>query len=202
MFAPCLRIRTVRRLRGDGRMRNGADQLTCIVGARRFEHLFGGPFFHDLPAAHDDDTVANQPNHMQFVADEEVAHTEGGLEIGKQVQHHRLHRYIERSRRLVEDDEIGIERNRTRNAYARLLAARQLMRESIEQVERQADELRKFLAARPQGIAVRAGHHCAEPLMRRLGVDSTSRASFGVYTTLAEVDALAESLIRIREFFR
>jgi cysteine desulfurase / selenocysteine lyase len=53
-----------------------------------------------------------------------------------------------------------------------------------------------------QGIAVRAGHHCAEPLMRRLGVDSTSRASFGVYTTLAEVDALAESLIRIREFFR
>ena len=53
-----------------------------------------------------------------------------------------------------------------------------------------------------QGIAVRAGHHCAQPLMQRLGVDSTSRASFGVYTTLGEVDALAESLIRIREFFR
>jgi cysteine desulfurase/selenocysteine lyase len=53
-----------------------------------------------------------------------------------------------------------------------------------------------------QGIAVRAGHHCAEPLMRRLGVDSTSRASFGIYTTMAEIDALAESLIRIREFFR
>jgi cysteine desulfurase / selenocysteine lyase len=53
-----------------------------------------------------------------------------------------------------------------------------------------------------QGIAVRAGHHCAEPLMRRLGLDSTSRASFGVYTTLEEVDALAETLLRIREFFR
>ena len=52
-----------------------------------------------------------------------------------------------------------------------------------------------------QGIAVRAGHHCAEPLMRRLGVDSTARASFGIYTTQAEIDALAESLLRVREFF-
>jgi cysteine desulfurase/selenocysteine lyase len=51
------------------------------------------------------------------------------------------------------------------------------------------------------GIAVRAGHHCAEPLMRRLGVDSTARASFGIYTTPAEIDALAESLDRIRSFF-
>ncbi len=36
-----------------------------------------------------------------------------------------------------------------------------------------------------EGIAVRAGNHCAEPLMRRLGVDSTARASFGIYTTTA-----------------
>jgi cysteine desulfurase/selenocysteine lyase len=53
-----------------------------------------------------------------------------------------------------------------------------------------------------QGIAVRAGHHCAEPLMRRLGVDSTARASFGVYTTVEEIDALAAGLIRVREFFQ
>jgi cysteine desulfurase/selenocysteine lyase len=51
------------------------------------------------------------------------------------------------------------------------------------------------------GIAVRAGHHCAEPLMARLGVDSTARASFGIYTTPAEIDALADTLDRIREFF-
>ena len=37
--------------------------------------------------------------------------------------------------------------------------------------------------ARPPGIAVRAGHHCAEPLMHRFGLDSTARASFGIYTT-------------------
>ncbi|HEX2944084.1 MAG TPA: cysteine desulfurase [Rhodopila sp.] len=52
-----------------------------------------------------------------------------------------------------------------------------------------------------QGIAVRAGHHCAEPLMRRYNLDSTARASFGVYTTHAEIDALAAGLLRVREFF-
>jgi cysteine desulfurase/selenocysteine lyase len=52
-----------------------------------------------------------------------------------------------------------------------------------------------------QGIAVRAGHHCAEPLMHRLGLDSTARASFGVYTTHGEIDALADGLNRVREFF-
>jgi cysteine desulfurase/selenocysteine lyase len=53
-----------------------------------------------------------------------------------------------------------------------------------------------------QGIAIRAGHHCAEPLMHRLGLESTARASFGIYTTLGEIDALADTLIRVREFFQ
>jgi cysteine desulfurase/selenocysteine lyase len=52
-----------------------------------------------------------------------------------------------------------------------------------------------------QGIAVRAGHHCAEPLMRRFNLDSTARASFGIYTTHGEIDALADGLLRVREFF-
>ena len=51
------------------------------------------------------------------------------------------------------------------------------------------------------GIAVRAGNHCAEPLMRRLGLDSTARASFGLYTTPGEIDVLADTLDRVREFF-
>jgi len=51
------------------------------------------------------------------------------------------------------------------------------------------------------GIAVRAGHHCAEPLMGRLGLDGTARASFGIYTTHEEMDFLAQNLERIREFF-
>jgi cysteine desulfurase/selenocysteine lyase len=52
-----------------------------------------------------------------------------------------------------------------------------------------------------QGIAVRAGNHCAEPLMRRLGVTSTARASFALYTTHDEIDQLAEGLDKIRSFF-
>jgi cysteine desulfurase/selenocysteine lyase len=52
-----------------------------------------------------------------------------------------------------------------------------------------------------QGIAVRAGHHCAEPLMQRFGVESTARASFGAYTLMEEADALADTLLRVREFF-
>jgi cysteine desulfurase/selenocysteine lyase len=52
-----------------------------------------------------------------------------------------------------------------------------------------------------QGIAVRAGQHCAEPLMGRLGVTSTARASFGVYTTGEEIDALAAGLVRVKQVF-
>ncbi|GAB5470990.1 MAG: cysteine desulfurase [Rhodospirillales bacterium] len=51
------------------------------------------------------------------------------------------------------------------------------------------------------GVAVRVGHHCAEPLMHRLGVDSTARASFGLYNTREEVDALAVALMKVRELF-
>ena len=52
-----------------------------------------------------------------------------------------------------------------------------------------------------QGIAVRAGHHCAEPLMGRMGVTGTARASFGMYTTPEEIDALAKGLLRIKQVF-
>jgi len=51
------------------------------------------------------------------------------------------------------------------------------------------------------GIAVRAGHHCAQPLMRRFGVPATLRASFGAYNTRAELDALVAGLARVSEVF-
>ncbi len=52
-----------------------------------------------------------------------------------------------------------------------------------------------------KGVAVRAGHHCAQPLMRRLGAPATCRASFGLYNTRAEVDALVDALKLCRELF-
>jgi cysteine desulfurase/selenocysteine lyase len=51
------------------------------------------------------------------------------------------------------------------------------------------------------GVCVRAGHHCAQPLMRRLHLPATARASFYVYSTEADVDALVAGVRRAREVF-
>jgi cysteine desulfurase/selenocysteine lyase len=51
------------------------------------------------------------------------------------------------------------------------------------------------------GVAIRTGHHCCQPLMARLGVSATSRASLALYNTRAEIDMLAGALARVREVF-
>jgi len=51
------------------------------------------------------------------------------------------------------------------------------------------------------GVCIRAGHHCAQPLMRCLGVNATARASVGVYNDAADIDALVEALVQGREVF-
>ena len=51
------------------------------------------------------------------------------------------------------------------------------------------------------GVAIRAGHHCAQPLMRRLGVPATARLSFGIYNTREDIDAMIEALGEVRELF-
>ena len=53
-----------------------------------------------------------------------------------------------------------------------------------------------------QGVAVRAGHHCAHPLMDRLGVAATARASFALYSTKAEADALADAIGVVKRIFK
>jgi cysteine desulfurase/selenocysteine lyase len=52
-----------------------------------------------------------------------------------------------------------------------------------------------------EGIAIRAGHHCAQPVMQRFGVSATARASFAFYNTDAEVDALMDGLLRVKKMF-
>jgi cysteine desulfurase/selenocysteine lyase len=52
-----------------------------------------------------------------------------------------------------------------------------------------------------EGICIRAGHHCAQPLMRRFGIAATARASFALYNTMDEVDALVRGIERVREVF-
>lgn len=51
------------------------------------------------------------------------------------------------------------------------------------------------------GIAIRAGHHCCQPLMRRLGLAGTARASFAFYNTRTEVDRLTEGLVKVKKMF-
>jgi cysteine desulfurase/selenocysteine lyase len=51
------------------------------------------------------------------------------------------------------------------------------------------------------GIAIRAGHHCAQPVMQRFGIAATARASFAFYNTAEEVDRLADGIEKIREVF-
>jgi cysteine desulfurase/selenocysteine lyase len=51
------------------------------------------------------------------------------------------------------------------------------------------------------GVAVRAGHHCAQPLHEKFGIPATARASFYLYTTNQEVDRLAEGLYKVRQVF-
>jgi len=52
-----------------------------------------------------------------------------------------------------------------------------------------------------EGVAIRGGHHCAQPLMERLGIPGTARASLAFYNTRADLDALAGALVRVREMF-
>ena len=50
-----------------------------------------------------------------------------------------------------------------------------------------------------QGIAVRTGHHCTQPLMQRLGIPGTARASFSVYNTFEEIDALIAGILKVKK---
>ena len=52
-----------------------------------------------------------------------------------------------------------------------------------------------------EGVCIRAGHHCTQPLMRRLGVAATSRASFAVHSTREDVDRLIDALGSVRSVF-
>jgi len=52
-----------------------------------------------------------------------------------------------------------------------------------------------------EGIAIRTGHHCAQPIMQRFGIPATARASFGLYNTKEEADALVAGIQKVREVF-
>jgi cysteine desulfurase/selenocysteine lyase len=52
-----------------------------------------------------------------------------------------------------------------------------------------------------EGVALRTGHHCAQPLLARLGLDATARASFGLYNTEEDIERLIGGIERVKEIF-
>ena len=73
------------------------------------------------------------------MTDKQVAHAELGLEIRQQVEHHGLHRHIQRGGRLIQNQQLRFGGNRAGDADTRLLPARELMRQAIEQFMLQTD---------------------------------------------------------------
>jgi len=74
----------------------------------------------------------------------QVAHPQLALEPGKQLQDHHLHRHVKGGGRLVEHEEIGLDRDRARDPDAGALAAGELMRKAVQQFERQAAAARSL----------------------------------------------------------
>jgi cysteine desulfurase/selenocysteine lyase len=106
--------------------------------------------------------------------------------------------------RAHEEDLVGYALERLRSLgwlqiHGPLEAARRSGLVSFYDPDVHPHDLAQILDTR--GIAVRAGHHCAQPLMRRLGVPATARASFGLYTDRDDVDALVDGLVAARRYF-
>src|SRR5438552_18333151 len=111
------------------------------------EDVLDGPRLDDAPEVHHRDLVADVADDAEVVADEEVREVELALERLEEVEDLRLHRDVERARGLVEHDELGVERERARDADALALAAAELVREAVRVVGGQADLLRQLADA-------------------------------------------------------
>jgi len=111
--------------------------------------------------------------------------------------------------------EIGMERIAEREASLLAYATEQLEAEPGVEIVGRAERKASVLSFRmpevhphdigtildTEGVAIRAGHHCAQPVMERLGIPATARASFSYYNTRDEADRLAEAIGRVRDIF-
>src|SRR6266851_4156718 len=98
------------------------------------ENRIGRTALDNLAEIHDQDAIAEQPDHVEVVTDEEVGKAEPALEVVEQAQDYDLHRDVECRGRLVENQQLWLDDDRTRDADAGLLAARQLMRKTAQEL--------------------------------------------------------------------
>jgi hypothetical protein len=118
---------------------------------RAVEDLLGRAAFHHPPLVHHQDTVAQQPHHVQVVADEQLRHALLPPQPRQQLQHHRLHRHIQRAGRLIQHQQARLHRHGAGDAHPRLLPAGKLVRIAGEQLQRQPDLRGRLFHPRPQG---------------------------------------------------
>src|SRR5580704_15129755 len=126
------------------RDRNGGDERARIGVELCAVDLVLGLDFHYLAEIHHGDAIADVPHHAQIMGDEEVGQSQPILQFIEQVDDLRLDRHVEGGDGLVADDEARAERQRSRNADALALTAREFMGISASELAREADELHQL----------------------------------------------------------
>ena len=118
--------------------------------ARALEHLGNRTLLDDLALRHDADPVGDLADDAEVVGDEQHRHAEARLQLGEELQDLRLHGDVERRRRLVGDEQVGLVRERHRDHDALALPARELVRIGVEAARcvAEADEVEHLERAR------------------------------------------------------
>ena len=128
--------------------RHGGEQRARVRVERAFEQDLAGSDLHEPSRAHDRDAIRHVVHHREVVGDEEIGEAELALEVLQEVQYLGLHGDVEGRHRLVADEELGLQGERTRDADALALSAGEAVR----------------IAAEPPGVEPGQGH---EPLHLR-----------------------------------
>ena len=113
---------------GTARDRDAADEAACIGMARVAKERVRGRRLDDLAGVHHGDTVRDARHDAEIVGDEDEGDAELALKIGEEAQNLRLDGHVERRRRLVGDEEVGVAHERHRDHHALAEPARKLMR--------------------------------------------------------------------------
>ncbi|KAG1537352.1 hypothetical protein G6F50_014882 [Rhizopus delemar] len=113
----------------------------------------------DLPHHHHGHAVAALLHHRHVVRNEQVRQAHLGLQFLHQFDHARLHRHVQRRHGLVRHDDLGVHRQRSRDAQALALPAREFMRKAPDGVRRQSHQFEKLLRKRQRLTPGHAVHH-------------------------------------------
>ncbi len=111
------------------------------------EHLGRRTLFDEQPLVHHGDAIGEHVDDREVVTDEQGREAELALQLGEQFEHPRLHRHVECARRLVRDEQVGLERERPGEACALALPAAELVRVTLTVCLGQLHRLEQFVDA-------------------------------------------------------